>query len=731
MIPRLQKTHLERLLRLFPAVTLLGPRQSGKTTLARTFSRRYYDLENDRDRVRLELEWDLVVQKDELLILDEAQAMPEVFRWLRTAIDDRRKANGRFLILGSVSPALMKEVSESLAGRSAILEMSPLTASELPVSLHDTLCFCGGFPDGGALDPEQTAYPLWQKAYLQKLAERDLPSWGLPSKPLQTMRLLELTAAHHGCQINYSKLGQALGLSHHTVQSHLDFLEGAYLVRRLQPYFVNNFPKRLTKAPKLYWRDTGLLHVLLGISKGAPLNLQQWTAQSWAGESWEGWVIEQIVSSRAALGESFKVWYFRTNDGLECDLIIESGSEREVIEIKLANSPDSGDFRKLGKIAQLVNATRQVMITRVEDSSTVTSGSRWSVNLATYLAQFTTPATESVLPPALRIQQSYSVDLLHRKLVDAAGAMYDRGDVSDARLRQRAKWLHQDLLALQWTSFRILPTQIVQIPGAGMVPLVHYEWGQDQFSIDKAKPFGGKRSSEESDGTFLSFEDLAWLGRVSEIGHTVIPHLWLGDKRLRKDVSERNQHLDTLQEVWWLSRWHGIDENSVQREYLMHRKQGNKKTVDWRFEIRGTGIALNLSIKNRKGTATSGVFEKRVNLFDGKESEPFSPSGPDEINVLAITAYHGGIMTADEQSDLVKDFLDRSPELDAVVIWMRGSVFPPKAGTITDGIQLYFPDRAMDRKDQLLRILCQQEVGIEDAASIGILRHPLKPEDLF
>lgn len=732
MIPRLQKNHLEHLLRLFPAVTLLGPRQSGKTTLARTFSSRYYDLENTRDRTRLELEWDALAQQDGLIILDEAQTMPEVFRWLRSAIDERRKVNGRFLILGSVSPSLMKEVSESLAGRCAILEMSPLSAAELPPSMHDSLCFCGGYPDGGVLDPEQATYPLWQKAYLQKLAERDLPAWGLPSKPAQTMRLLELTAAHHGCQVNYSKLGQGLGLSHHTVQSHLDFLEGAYLIRRLQPFFVNNFPKRLTKAPKLYWRDTGLLHVLLGMHKNSPMNLRQWVMQPWAGESWEGWAIEQIIATRTALGESFKAWYFRTNDGLECDLIIESDKEREVIEIKLSNTPESGDFRRLEKIAHLTGATRQVMITRVDDANTVTAGTRWSVNLATYLAQFTPKVKECVLPAALGLQQTYTVDFLHRKLIEAAGAMYERNILTDERLKQRAIWLHQDLKELKWENFRILPTQVINPPGMGMIPIVQYEWGQDQFSIDKAEPFKKSRPAEDAEGSFLSRENLTWLGRVSEIGHTLIPHLWLGDKRLRQDVGEKNQHLDTLQEVWWLSRWHGIEEESIKREHLMRRSGKGSSTVDWRFSIRGAGITINLSVKNRKGTAVSKAHKKRLNLFDGKEVAPFTASGPDEINVLAVTAYHGGLLTANEQRELVTDFLKRNQAVDAVVIWVRISMGKASPGTLDGGLHLYFPEnRPLERKDQILRVLCKQEIDIEDSASVGIIRHAIDLEGLM
>mgnify|MGYP001310953716 CR=1 FL=1 len=220
-------------------------------------------------------------------------------------------------------------------------------------------------------------------------------------------------------------------------------------------------------------------------------------------------------------------------------------------------------------------------------------------------------------------------------------------------------------------------------------------------------------------------------GRISEIGHTLIPQLWLGDRRLRHDVSEKNQHLDTLQEVWWLSRWHGIAESSVHREYLMHRSGKNRSTVDWRFDIRGAGIAINLSIKNRKGTAVSEIYKKRLNLFDSKDGSPFEPSGPDEINVLAITAYHGGILTENEQRMLVMDFLKKNDSIDAVAIWIRVSFGQPSPGALDGGMHLFFPDhRPLDRKDQILRVLCKQEIDIEDSAAVGILRHAVELADI-
>jgi len=383
MLPRLLKAQIDQRLRDFPAVAIVGLRQAGKTTLAKTFSPLYFDLEQEKDRVRMDLRWESLMSGDQLIILDEAQAWPEVFSRLRGAIDQERARRGRFLLLGSVSPALMREVSESLAGRIAVVDLSPLISPELPATSQDALWYFGGFPDGGVLQTQVTSFPVWQDYYLKQMAQRDLPHWGLTAKPAETERLLKLTAALNGCSLNYSQLGQALGISYHTVQSYLDYLEGAFLIRRLQPFFANNFPKRLTKAPKLYWRDSGLLHALMGCAADSDL-----TVQPWIGASWASWVIEQIISTRQATGEKFQAWYFRTNDGLECDLVMESGQEREIIEIKLASGPDSANFRKLEKIAHLVGATRQVMLTRVRDEDTVMTGNRWSANISTYLAHF-------------------------------------------------------------------------------------------------------------------------------------------------------------------------------------------------------------------------------------------------------------------------------------------------------------------------------------------------------
>jgi len=362
-------------LKQFPAAVLLGPRQCGKTTLAKSLTNSYFDLEQPSERVRLDLNWQAIEASTQIVVLDEAQSWPEVFPRLRGSIDKQRERNGRFLLLGSVSPALMHEVSESLAGRLALLELSPLVLPEVGAERMDMLWRCGGFPNGGVLGSD--AFPIWQDSYLQLMAYRDLPLWGLPAKAATTERLFRMLAALHGGIVNLTKLGQSLGLTHPTINSYLNFLEGAYLIRLLPP-FEANLKKRLVKSPRLYWRDSGLLHALLGLR-----NMDDLFSAPWVGASWEGWVVEQIISTRRSRGEKFQPYFFRTHDGLEVDLVIEKGTSLELIEIKLTTAPSPEDFAPLAKAAGLLGATRTVLISRTPQP--LMNNARWSVNLETYL----------------------------------------------------------------------------------------------------------------------------------------------------------------------------------------------------------------------------------------------------------------------------------------------------------------------------------------------------------
>jgi len=359
LIPRRLTAAIHQRLDHYPAVALVGPRQAGKTTLARTFSTTYFDLEQEEDRLRLDLEWDRVFQGESLVVLDEAQAWPEVFPRLRGTIDRDRGRMGRVLLLGSVSPFLMHHVSESLAGRLALLELSPLLWTELPEISLERVWLSGGYPSGGILD--EGRFPRWQINYLALLAQRDLPTWGLPAKPQVTERLLRMVAAVHGQIWNASQIGQSLGLSHNTVNGYVDYLEGAFLLRRLLP-FQANLKKRLVKRPKVYWRDAGLLHALLGVSDSEML-----LTKPWVGASWEGFCIEQILGTLTACDRQVEPFFFRTSDQYEIDLVLVIGGELWAIEVKLTSRPTSEDFARLRKTAAIIEADRCFLISQVAD----------------------------------------------------------------------------------------------------------------------------------------------------------------------------------------------------------------------------------------------------------------------------------------------------------------------------------------------------------------------------
>lgn len=356
MRPRLCTALLRDRLKGFPAVALVGARQTGKTTLARSMKGAYYDLELAEERVRLDVEWPKVTKSRGLAVLDEAQSHPEIFSRLRSAIDEERRRNGRFLILGSVSPGLMTSVAESLAGRLAICEIAPFNRFEMKNDDPDVHWLKGGYPDGGILGGK--AFPVWQRNYLDLLAQRDLPNWGLPAKPRDSLRLFRMLAVAHGQVHNASQIGKSLGLSYHTVNSYLGYLQMAFLIRELPPHHAN-LKKRLVKSPKLYWRDSGLLHALLRVS-----SLKELLVQPWVGHSWEGHVIEQILSYLTATGVAHEESYLRTSDGHELDLVVEASGKCLAFEIKLTSSPQPADMARLEKTADLIEADWRVLVSR-------------------------------------------------------------------------------------------------------------------------------------------------------------------------------------------------------------------------------------------------------------------------------------------------------------------------------------------------------------------------------
>jgi hypothetical protein len=346
---------LRALWRQFPAVLILGARQVGKTTLARQVFPKlpYLDLEDPalRELFTADPRFQLDERGAAGLILDEAQTVPALFPALRGAIDADRKRRGRFLLLGSAQPALVRGASETLAGRIGILELDPLTALEArrgaPRRGWRRLWLTGGFPDAA-----RGAFRDWWEAYLRTYVERDLPALGVSAEPLLLRRLLTMLAHQQGGLFNASQLGASLGVTYHTVQRYVDILERTFLVRRLTPY-ARNIGKRLTKSPKLYLRDTGLVHHLLNVGSLAELD-----AHPIRGPSWETFVIEDLLRRERLEHPHATAHFWRTATGEEADLVLDRGSERFALEIKAGSGRDGDAARRLARCATDVGASK-------------------------------------------------------------------------------------------------------------------------------------------------------------------------------------------------------------------------------------------------------------------------------------------------------------------------------------------------------------------------------------
>ncbi len=360
MIARIVRKLLLQRLGSEPAAALLGPRQAGKTTLARAMASRYFDLEQAADQTRLDAQWEEVMASSGLVAFDEAHSWPTLFSRLRGAIDADRSRAGRFLLLGSVTPRLIREVSDSLAGRIALVELAPLLAAEMPGLALDALWLRGGLPP---VILDAARFPAWSRDYVRNLVQRDLPHWGWTATPQQTERLLRMLAAVHGQNWNASQIAASLGLTHPTINRYLDFLEGVYLVRRL-PAWSANLRKRLVKSPKVFWRDSGLLHAMLGVESTDDL-----LGQPWVGASWEGFVIEQVLGILQAKGIEAQPHFLRTSDGFEIDLILEIRRKRWALEVKLTSDPAPQDLARLDKAADLIDADQRVLVSRVSRSA--------------------------------------------------------------------------------------------------------------------------------------------------------------------------------------------------------------------------------------------------------------------------------------------------------------------------------------------------------------------------
>jgi predicted AAA+ superfamily ATPase len=336
MIVRNLQRIVDQTLSWSPAIAILGPRQVGKTTLARNIARTkpgsiFLDLENPLDQQKLADSYTYLRSLQETcIILDEVQLKPELFSQLRPLIDEKRDP-GRFILLGSASPSLVKGVSESLAGRIAYLELTGIGLGELPFELHRDNWFRGGFPNALLADSDLLCRE-WLDGFIRSYIERDLSYlFGVDLLPGILRNFWSMLAHTNGNIWTAETFARSLGVSAPTVMRYLSFLEGGYLVRRLNPWFVNA-KKRLIKSPKVYIRDTGVLHRLLNIGDYDSLR-----GHPGVGASWEGYVIEQIYQAKA---RELELFFYRTQSGAECDLVIVRGITPLVcIEIKLSNSP--------------------------------------------------------------------------------------------------------------------------------------------------------------------------------------------------------------------------------------------------------------------------------------------------------------------------------------------------------------------------------------------------------
>lgn len=339
MISRTIESRVLKMMKQFPAVGLIGPRQCGKTTVALLFQQKfpkktvYFDLESPAD-LRKFSDPELFIQQldADTIIIDEVQRLPELFSILRSLIDKKRKP-GRFLLLGSASPELVQGTSETLAGRIFYIDAAPFNLTELApeIATQKKHWFRGGFPDAFLAKKDDAAFN-WMDGFVRTFVERDLNSlFGTSFSPQLMFRIWRMLAHHHGGVWNAHSFAKGLDISPTTVNRYLDHLEGAFMVRKLSPYFVNS-KKRLIKSPKVYLRDSGLLHYLLDIFKSADLPVHPQV-----GFSWEGYVIEQIIQ---LLPHNIQPFYYRTHDGSEMDLVLVKGIKPlACIEIKLTHSP--------------------------------------------------------------------------------------------------------------------------------------------------------------------------------------------------------------------------------------------------------------------------------------------------------------------------------------------------------------------------------------------------------
>ncbi|MBX2927453.1 MAG: ATP-binding protein [Saprospiraceae bacterium] len=337
MIERRITEKVKKALTAFPVVGIIGPRQVGKTTLAKVLEDTldkptlFLDLERNSDRQRLaEPELFLTQQTDKCVIIDEIQNMPELLPLLRWLVDQQREP-ARFILTGSSTPDLIRNNTETLAGRIAYFELTPFTLPEIAgVSTMYEHWFRGGFPLSLLAESDEVSR-MWLENFIDTFLQRDIRSLGYEISIPSMGRLLQVLASINGKTLNLTDVSNTMNINSKTLGKYLDILEGSFLIRRLPPYF-HNASKRLVRAPKLYFRDTGLLHSLLQINSAERLH-----STIFLGPSWEGYVIEQVIS---AAGASWQYDYYRTHAGAEADLVLwQPGGKKVLIEIKYSVDP--------------------------------------------------------------------------------------------------------------------------------------------------------------------------------------------------------------------------------------------------------------------------------------------------------------------------------------------------------------------------------------------------------
>ena len=337
MIPRLVSAELMEILDYFPVLGLTGPRQVGKTTLSKELTKFidkkiiYLDLENPDDISRLsEPALYLRDYRESCIVIDEVQLIPDLFPILRSLIDEHR-VPARFILTGSASPKLIRDSSESLAGRIAYKELTAFNYMEICDHGNSNLhWFRGGFPLS-FLAPSDRTSKSWLRNFIQSYIERDLPLLGLQISPTLLRNLWLMLAHIHGNVLNMEMLSKSLEVSGPTIKKYIHFMSDAYLIRILSPFHIN-IKKRIVKSPKVYIRDTGILHHLLGISSNTILD-----GHPMKGNSWEGYVIEQI---HLHVQDRFEMYYYRTHQGAECDLVLTIANKPEIaVEIKYTAAP--------------------------------------------------------------------------------------------------------------------------------------------------------------------------------------------------------------------------------------------------------------------------------------------------------------------------------------------------------------------------------------------------------